>query len=444
MSESGGKLGNYIREVVGDGSTRDAIERRGIQVIKNESLEANRLMKERLGVLRGISETSIDNLLTNFSQSGGEIKNNYQKLLDTVPKEVSHIPDNPQLASFLAVDVKKTAPTIKSEILATYEKESIPHTFITIMNSYEESLGIPSQAAARLTLRYLDASRIELSKTVADLKQNEQLSDEEATRKAIYLLGESRAKHIDEIRRMMQERNLDPLKAHAQVLLGHVKGTNTPETIPSLSISASDKAGLIEAYHIQDRPYTEDELRLTQRILTEDPEVRTTLVAFHKTFLDYFSDYFKQHPDRMQQNLEPFNPIFVPVRDADGTITSLAPNPKLIKTMIQNWLPAVARELQKDQGGIAIDTIDVSALTAEHLERGIAAAEDYSIFSSTLAVFKKIDGTDSMSWESVFPAMCPAKKSITEGGKTILPIIYRFRKTFESRSKDDTVVASAA
>lgn len=133
----------------------------------------------------------------------------------------------------------------------------------------------------------------------------------------------------------------------------------------------------------------------------------------------------------MNQNLEPYNPIFVPVRNDMGEIVSLSPNPKLLKTMSNNWIPAIARQLISERPDSSFEDLSPSALTPDTIRKAISNAESFSIFSSILGEFQKTDDPEIIHWKGTFPIACPAKNMFTQSGAALIPSIYEYLQTVQ-------------
>jgi hypothetical protein len=236
--------------------------------------------------------------------------------------------------------------------------------------------------------------------------------------------------HILEIQAIQKTMKINAYKAQAQALRSIDGAHVRRESAGRVVISKEDQEGLVEVMHIQDRPYSQGELQLAARLLAENRYVAISLIVFQQLLIQHAWDYFQAHPELFSQNFEPYNPIFIPVKDGLGLITSFAPNPKILRTMSNNWLPAIARELINDNPKISIDKIDTNSLTTRHIGNGIANTEQLHIFTSLLGEFLLTNDPQVIELRGSFPQVCPAKNMFIENGKNILPDIYGYLKLF--------------
>lgn len=420
------EIDEYIERAIGPHTHRKKSEVRGEPIDFPLARRATNEMKVRLQmVFRGFSEESLSAL--NFDSADSAVQHyedSVARLPDNHPLvDKSHTPDD-----YLQIRVEKNGEAVKQELLEKYEEGSIPHSFVSIMGAYETAFNLTPQVSSRLTLKYIDSARAELAPKIVLLRQKYSISEEKAAQIAVAELADTVDTHITRVKQVMEESNLPPQNAQAQVVLESVRGKNSSVEYPAIRLSASDKQGLIDAYHIQDRPYTQEELEFAQRLMVENKYVKPMLIGFHELFVQYSQDYMKQHPERMAQNLEPYNPIFIPIRTDDGTVESFAPNPKLLKTMSQHWIPAIAREMLKEAAGREVNP---QSIEPDQIGKAVGAAEDYNIFSTVLGEFIQVPESDTVEWKGTFAQVCPAKNMFTNAGREVLPIVYNYFKTLD-------------
>lgn len=423
----------YINENLGPHTHRRRSEVDNKPIVLEDARIATNQMRQRLeSTFRGFSETNFDSVSWHSAE---EMKQQYNESLKQIPPDNSIVDTSLSLDSFLRVAVERNPSAIMQNIETQYTEGTIPHSFLKLMQNYQRIFELSPQKAATLTMRYVTASIPQLRKDIDEIKTSQGLSEAAAARKAFQKLVDEIPQHSSELSDLQDslsadKQNLLPIaKAHAQLLLRMNQARDPGAENASIFISEEDKDGLVEAYHIQDKPYEEEEIQLASTLLEKNPFLGSTLIAFQQAFINYSWSYLRMHPERLNENLEPYNPIFIPIRDAEGTVVSLAPNPKLIKSMCNNWLPSVARDFRAEYADVPIDQIDPSLLTAAHIESGIQNAESYSIFKSIIGEFVKTEDPNLLEWKGSFPIACPAKNMFTNSGKALMPSIYSYLQT---------------
>lgn len=418
----GKNLEQYISVKLGPFTHRKLSEKDGQSLDLPNARVATQEMRRRLDeVFHHISDVSFQTIKWD---SPALMRRSYEIALQTAP-EGTVVDKSEPLDSFLTVNIQNHAAAIKERMKANYDPLSVPRTFLNLMSHYEHSLGVSGQESSIMTLRLL-TEYLPLINSVAQGRP-QGTSEIDAVRNAFRSIEGLMPSHIAEVQAIQKTMKINANKAQA-LALRSIPSTKAENDQSSIVLSKSDQQGLVDAIHIQDRPYSPIELKLAARLLTENQYVAGAFIAFQQLLIQHAWEYLQAHPDRLVQNLEPYNPIFVPVKDADGSITSFAPNPKLLKTMSNNWLPAIAREVITGNPNTPIDKFNPHDITAGHISNGVEATKDLYIFTSLLGEFIATEDPQKIALRGSFSQVCPAKNVFIENGKQVLPDVYIYLK----------------
>jgi hypothetical protein len=131
------------------------------------------------------------------------------------------------------------------------------------------------------------------------------------------------------------------------------------------------------------------------------------------SIVEYSKNYMKSNPDRMRHSLLPFSELFVQKEGFD-----FIPNPKLIKVLCNNLVPAIAGRLIDDESSI-------HQLTSLQIADSTHDARKRRVFQAQIGKFNNYDDqTDTVELDAIFSRTCPAMQILTDSLTTWLPYIY--------------------
>jgi hypothetical protein len=174
----------------------------------------------------------------------------------------------------------------------------------------------------------------------------------------------------------------------------------TSSEATTLLLHEKDAAGMVEVYDIQSRPF-DDELLVMGNEIAHIPAMQIAMIRVQESLVDTSRRYLDAHPERASGNLENFSEIFVP-EYTDGK-RELIPNPKLLRAMVNNVMPGVARSILRRNG--SIDTLNAGDI----IEGVRAASKEFKLFQSRIGQFDNYDeATETVELQSTFQVVCPA------------------------------------
>lgn len=181
----------------------------------------------------------------------------------------------------------------------------------------------------------------------------------------------------------------------------------------SLTINDSDREGLMMISRLQERPFDLNTQLFAQKLLDDDPSLKSSLLVFHKMLVDFGEYRLLTLPGRDRYTLVPFEEIFIL---QNGKVV---PNIRFMKILTTNWIPAIAR-VMLDNG---LDKPNL--LEASHISKAINEVErQYKLFQLTLFMFNEETSMGGVMYGGHIPKVCPAKKMVSQIGIELLPVIY--------------------
>lgn len=390
-------------------SSIQASTHRHLSEVSSETINHSFRLVALKGMRRRIDEVfsgaeSVD--ITTFSWANrplDELESDYMNTVRQIPTTNSFIDPTKLLRAYMYVDTRRLSDEVKEDIRSTHDTNSIPISFVELMEDFEQKLGVQGHEAASLALRHMANHANLISDGAANYSNKHRSTIEFAGRIAF-------KKFVEEVK-AGQNHAIDPLPLREGELSG-------------IEMSISDSIGLIEAYHIYDRPYSLEELKLSERLLRENASIRKSLLAFQLTLVEHFSSIVHECPHILQQSLEPYNPVMVPMVGHSKSEPMFAPNPKLVKTMCNTWIPSIARVMMADELNTGIAKINTSQLSSEQIALGILNAPSYSLFASAIGEFKKTDDENIIKLVGSFRSACPARNTFTNAEEALLGRIY--------------------
>lgn len=411
-------LEQYIDEHIATATTRHASENRFACPPLAEAVDAERFMRMTL-------HTMFDGQAAIFTpENVSAPADNLALLKRTYWDDARHVTDlhgaKPDfvLNDYFNVGQERHYDAIKDSVLADHEPGSIPVLLFESLDAYQYELDLDAVSASRILTTLFSTQMSHIKHAAAQL-QASGVTPVEASKAAIVAFtNETVMDHISDLKK----RASDGMTIKSAIS----KRSLYPEVIDMVSdelplrLSRKDAEGLMKAYRIQERPYTDAELSKADEIM-HTPAMQEAVLRFHMSLVEYARGYLAEHPERAQHSLEPFSEIFVPAPGED--VLRLIPNPKLIKVIGNNTMPAIAGVLLEAGG----DTRD---LDGSHIQEGIEIARKLRVFQAQIGQFNAYDAkTDTVDLASIFNRTCPAMTMFSEALVKQLPDIYDMVRT---------------
>ena len=399
-------LDGYIASAIGTTTTRHASEERFDCPPLVEAVSAERIMRTTLHDMFD-KYVSIE---TDGTPTLDEVKTYYWKGAKNVTSAHGAKPDF-SLDDYFHVDQDRHYHAVKASVVERHAPGSVPLVLFEAVDEYQRILGLDSVNAARIMLTLFKKSM----PIISDRAQSfiaKGLRPEEASREAvrdfanttvpmhISFLHDKGGDQINKLPPMINKSSIYP------DIDTRGKGGEP------LLLSADDAAGFTKVSRIQERPYTPRELAMAE-VMYNYPTLQKAVLMFHLSYVDYAAKYLERNPDRLQHSLEPFTEIFV--ANKEGVYV---PNPKLIRVIGNNTLPAVARVLINEGVG-------ANDLTSSFLQDGALLAKKLHVFQTQIGQFKQSKRSEGLiDMKSIFTRTCPAMKMFTDAMTQQLPVIF--------------------
>lgn len=307
------------------------------------------------------------------------------------------------LDDYFVVDVDRDEESVRKMIREKYESGSVPGLLLSSIEAYSTSLNITIMEASRIATKHLTYAMPYLKMYATEHVSTGDFNREDATRAAFhYFADELVPNHIRESERSGSIAKYDSCYPALPA---------DSELLEPLLLSAGDAKALTRVYKLERRPYSHEELRGAAE-LTQSPMIRSLLMNFQLTMVEYGARYLEDHPERKEHSLLPFSEIFV---ESDG---EFLPNPKLLKVLSNNYLPALA-------GILAGDNRDVSTLQPEDFANAATDARKRRVFFAQIARYNNHDReNDTVELDAFVSRTCPGMKMLTDSLTHWLPEIY--------------------
>ena len=286
---------------------------------------------------------------------------------------------------------------LKQDIVERNPEGSLGRSLIETVDLYHKTLEINPAHAATIVSELISKGRHAIALSAA---RHNDVSPEAATRLGFQeFIANTVPAHItkvvaeygkgDEIDKVLAKQSFYP--------------TFEEETDVSLAVAKEDVRALIDIFDLQNRPYNRAELHMAGNI-AQLPEMQMAMLGVHERLMSMSEAYLQNHPERMMGDMASWSEIFVPERSEDGTI-ELLPNPKLMRAITTNVLPAVAGKLL-ERG------VDVDEMTESDIEAGIQiASRKYKLLQSKVALFRTDPQTGAIQLGEITTVTCPANQA---------------------------------
>lgn len=311
------------------------------------------------------------------------------------------------VCEYFHVAADRSAEAICEEVRELHAGDSTPGHFLRGVETYMDALSIDPMTAARIATTNLKYTLPMLKKATEGFTR-QGYDPVVATSKAFaYFTDDITPKHIEDISKKDK-----PLTSMLNKRSFYTTVSAEDQGELPLRMSRKDAEGIMSVYRLERRPYSKEELALGEELI-QDPDIQASLLLFQMAIVDYSDKYLERHPERKQHSLLPFSEFFVPDQDL-----GLIPNPKLIKVLGNNLMPAIASQLIKSGG-----TID--DLTSSQIADSALEAKKRRVFQAQIGRFNNYDEeTDTVDLDAIFNRTCPAMQVLTNSLTTWLPDIY--------------------
>lgn len=410
-------LDSYIQEHIGTVTTRHASEERYECPPIADAVEAERAMRTTLHVMFdghvAVNEESVESLV-DPSDDLDELKSSYWKNAQRADAAHGARPDF-ALDDYFHVSRDRSYSTIRASVHEEHGPESAPAHMFGAIDAYKTELGMDVVSSSRLLTSLFGASLPSIKKASAE-HEAEGIDPAAASSRAIIEFTAStvpehiadlkaRADAGQDVKRLINKISLYPQSADQEY------------ADQSLRVSPDDAAGIAKAYRVQERPYTNGELLMGESLI-RTPAMQRAILLFHQGMVDFAAAYLRCHPERAKHSLEPFTEIFLAEQQEDTENLILIPNPKLIKVIGNNTVPAISRILIEE--GASLED-----LTGNHVQLGIELAKKLRVFQTQIGQFNNYDPTTgTVDLMSMFNRTCPAMQMFSELLTKHLPDLY--------------------
>lgn len=304
-----------------------------------------------------------------------------------------------ELDDYFKIGIDRSYASIKDEIMENYSEGSIPRSVLAGIGVYHEALDINPSSAATITMELVSRNLADIKRRAGSLQDQNGISTLEANRLAFEdFINSEVPRHITTIIDTCGTGD-KAIRAASNKLSFYPATESSGNEDVALLLSKDDAQGMIKAYDIQSRPYTDDELFVGGQ-LAQMPQMQAAMLRVHEDLVDFSESYLSQHPERASGNLKNFSEIFVPEY---GDKLTLLPNPKLVRAMVNNVMPAVAKTLIDNNKTL-------ENMTKEDVLEGVhIAAKEYKLFQTNIGQFENYNDDDATTeLHSVYKVVCPA------------------------------------
>lgn len=407
-SEDLSRIDSYIANHIGITPTKHSSEIDFDCPPVLEAMKAQRLMANDHSTIYGTAGQEFRTVY--IQELVAEVVKKYHEDCARVPEEYGAI-YNGEVDKYLKVEADRTYDAIVDRLFTTPKESSPAQEYVHILKAYVNRFGLEPWQAARLTTRFIDANFRLIANQEAQ-RETETYPKRISLGKVLATMTESEIleKHFSII-----EEQMSAGKSLEIAFNSSLPSTTKNSTDINVYVNETEMEDFRLAYHLMERPYTEKEIELANNLLENDTNLRNSLMLFQYELIEHISKYIETNPQRLAHSLEFYTEIFLSVQKADETIEFI-PNPKLLKVISKNVLPAVAREM------IATGA---NTLDPEHIRRGASQAKDLMLFQTMIGEFHTDkDGDEKVIFNGFFSQTCPAMKPFSNALIEVLPKIY--------------------
>lgn len=371
----------YVQRWVGTKTTRYASEVRYSCPPVSHVVAAEKAMRDLINRPFGQASDWAPLSVEPFEQTAARY---WERALRVGPQHGANPSYN--LADYFTVETGRSYPQLARIVKEQCDHESVAGSLIRTIEATRVQLEIPGPHAARLIF-----STLQKCLEVEDTAENDTTSTN-AHRLAVQL--EWRNFIETDLARLAQSGNLTRQPTAAR---------SAPRR--PLEVAPEEVEHLIKISRLQDRPYSEAELFRAEAIFAF-PELRHAVLVTHNALVQRLERYIRAHPHMSQHTAEPFSEIAIPCGNGQ-----FLPNPKLIRAIGHNIIPAIGR--------VAIESDNGGKVTVDDIRSGIKIARR-QIFRSYLFIFRQ-RGDGSVGVNGVMRNICPAGQMFPDVLLFLLP-----------------------
>ncbi len=339
----------------------------------------------------------------------------YDRDMRLVPAEYGTIP-NADVRAYFDAGISRYYQLVRDEIITKSESQSVAVSFLQIADRYLANFKIEPWEAVRFTTRLVRKHLPSLMERARQIHLTRDLDKRLVTRLVFldFLNSESIHQHFTDLK--------SEVDAGAKInqAFNYLLKENEPIRVAKeggiLEMFESDFEQLMTAYHLAERPFTKEELLVGQELLDTDPYLRAALIIFHYQLMNFIAMYLAKHPERLAHTTEHLTEIFLTAENAEQYVR-LLPNPKLLKVISRNVMPAIARSYLQEQA---------TELDGTHIAQGAQTAKDLLLFQTFIGEFHTSqDGSGNVFLDSFVTQTCPAMQPFSKALIEVLPPIYQ-------------------
>lgn len=354
------------------------------------------------------------------------IKEDYWSSASKVTEKDGANLDN--LDDYFHVSLERSEAVIRDSIRETYPPESIPIYFLDAIERYAEDLGMDIVTAARTTTSHLKI-RLPGMKAAAQTFFGDELHEKTVASKKVFRVfaEELVPAHIKAVRLKDESARMAYNKASFYTY-DHPIGKLSTVGVRPLRLTDEDAKGMMSLYRLERRPYTDEELEFGEELI-QDPALQTSLLLFQMAVTGYAKTYLDTHPERKKHSLISFAEFFVRDKTVSNEGVVLMPNPRLMKILSNNLIPALA--------GILIREGISNRPSQEQIREAAGEARRRRVFQAQIGKFNNFDvETQTVELDAIFSRACPAMQVLTDSLSTWLPYLYEHCRKIEVRDKN--------
>ena len=302
-----------------------------------------------------------------------------------------------ELDDYFRVGEHRSYFAIRQELLERNPEGTLGHDLIGAVDLYHTSLDLNPAIAAGVLCELISRGRGNISHMAA---RHTDISPTEATRLAFGdFLAEVVPSHIAAL---ATEYGKGEVVERASTKQSFYPKFEAAEAEAALAISSEDMRAIVDVFDIQNRPYSRAELAMGNDI-AQTGTMQQAMIGVHERLMDMCTTYLQNHPERMTGNMASWSEIFIPEAREDGSY-DLLPNPKLLRAMANNVLPAVASRLLS-RG------VDINEITADDIEQGVqTASRRFKLLQAKVGLFRTNQQSGTVELGEITTITCPANQ----------------------------------
>lgn len=342
----------------------------------------------------------------------------FEHIRESYWDKAKHVPpiagayENASLDDYFKVDRERSEAAIRQNVRQNYAADSPPVLLLDAIEYYAASLEIDTMTAARVATMHLGLQLPFMKMKAQQLCTELGIDSVQAT--SLVFAEFSTIAVPDHVQTIQDSSDRSLFRGMANKVLGPDEQPEVDllDSAPALRLYSHDATGLTKVYKLERRPYDDAELQIASQ-LTDDPRIQAALIQFQMAIVEYSATYLQKHPERAGHSLLPFSEFFV------MTDQGLTPNPKLLKVLCNNFLPALAGLMKRKQLSA------VGELQGADFAEAALEARDRRVFFAQIGKFNNHDAaTDTVELDAFISRTCPGMQTLTKGLAHQMPAIF--------------------